>query len=89
MRQLAPPTIAFALLLAAFLLQPAFECRPTEASTPGSITATERDLRDQFAGKALTGLISNRELGRKTEGELSRLAYQQADAMLTERSRKR
>lgn len=43
-------------------------------------------LRDQFAGQALIGYLAGRNTARDQEF-WAKLAYQQADAMLAERSK--
>ena len=46
------------------------------------------DLRDYFAGKVVTGLVSGLRPGHDySVQKLSSLAYQLADAMLAERSK--
>lgn len=42
-------------------------------------------LRDYFAGHVLAGLLANPQQTRITAGELARLAYVAADAMLKQR----
>ena len=46
-------------------------------------------LRDYFAGQALAGLLSYHETGGLKCETLAALSYEQADAMLAERSKKK
>lgn len=44
-----------------------------------------RELRDEFAMRALTGIVSNPESGCNSTSDLAHYAYQCADSMLKER----
>ncbi len=46
-------------------------------------------LRDHFAGLAMQGLLANQDARLMTSTEYARIAYEHADAMLTERERGR
>ena len=46
-------------------------------------------LRDYFAGQALAGLLAYRETGGLPSDRLARMSYEQADAMLAERSKQK
>ena len=50
--------------------------------------ASEKTLRDEFAGQALAGLLASPE-SRMPFDVVHRLAYEHASAMLTEKARRR
>lgn len=50
---------------------------------------TGASLRDHFAGLAMQGLLANQDARLMTSTEYARIAYEHADAMLTERERGR
>ncbi len=44
-------------------------------------------LRDRFADSAMQGMLANREIAENSAENLAHFAYQQADAMIAERSK--
>ena len=65
-----------------------FEQRTHEMLQQACSNISELTLRDLFAMSTISGLNSNNKLNDISIEDLATIAYQQADAMLEERSKK-
>lgn len=61
---------------------------PGVATELRAIGRTEDELRDWYAGIAMSGMMVDRHIHNATKEEFSVVAYNLADAMLAERSKR-
>jgi hypothetical protein len=62
-------------------------CPPLYHIAPDGSVAPIIELRDYFAAQALAGMMTGEHWDYVSEGFIAEAAYDQADAMLTERSK--